>query len=100
VKIEDVNGVFMITGGKMTYTELFDDGHKASLVCVFRFFDIDLNPNFDVLKPFDLKVPDGTPVNDADFPGGSFEVRQGKIVSGGKSFEEIDRAIDGMKEQK
>jgi len=97
LKIENVNGVFMITGGKMTYTELFDDGHKTSVVCVFRFFDIDLNPNFDVSKPFDLKVPDGTPVNDADFPGGSFEVRQGKIVSAGTPFEQIDKAIDGIK---
>jgi hypothetical protein len=97
VEIEDVNGVFMITGGKMSDTQLFADGNKLAVECVFRFFDIDLNPDFDVLKPFDLKVPDGTPVNDADFPGGSFEVRQGKIVSGGTSFEQIDKVIEGLK---
>jgi len=97
VKIEDINGVFIMTAGNMTVTQIYTDGYRITSACDFRFSNINLNPDFNALKAFEINVPDGTPVTDVDFPGGSFEVRQGKIVSAGTSFEQIDKAIEGLK---
>ena len=99
INIDDINGIYFITSGRMSESQIFTDGSKFILTSNFNISDISLMPNFDALKPFDIKVPDGTPVSNGDFPGGKFEVRQGKIVSAGTSFEQIDKTIDGLKQQ-
>jgi hypothetical protein len=99
MKIIDINGLYMITEGRMVESKLFTDDSKFIITSNFKISGIDLNPDFNALKPFEVKVPDGTPVSDGDFPGGRFEVRQGKIVSAGTAFEEIDKQIDQLKQQ-
>jgi hypothetical protein len=99
INIEDVNGTYFITSGRMAEIQIFTDGSKYVLASNFNISDINLSPDFEVSKPFEIKAPDGTQVNDADFPGGKFEVRHGKIVSAGNSFEQIDKTIDELKRQ-
>jgi hypothetical protein len=97
INIDDINGTYFITSGRMSETRIFTDDSKFTLISNFHISNINLNPDFDVIKPFDLKVPDGTPLSDGDFPGGHFEVQKGKIVSAGASFDEIDKTIDQIK---
>ena len=92
VKIEEINGVFVMTGANTTETRTYSDGYEVRTSYDFKRSKIDLNPDFNALKPFEIKCPDGTPVSDQDFPVGRFMVLGGKIVPAEEpTFEEIDK---------
>lgn len=99
VKIEKIGDVNLFTGANVTEVRIYVDGNKITATYPFQIKNINLAPDFLSTKAFDINLPDGTPVNDNDFPGGRFEVRQGKIVSVGTPFEEIDKTIDKFKQQ-
>jgi len=100
VKIEQIGGVFVMTGANMTETRTYVDGSRICATYNFTCSNINLNPDFVALKAFAIKVPDGTPVNDKDFEAGNLIVVGGKIVSrADNSFREIDQVIEGVKKQ-
>jgi hypothetical protein len=59
-----------------------------------------MNPDFNTLKAFvEIKVPDGTPAYDQDFPGINFVVVDGKIVpADDPTFDQIDKIVDELKQ--
>jgi hypothetical protein len=98
VKIEKIDGVFIMTEANMTETQTYSDGHEIHATCDFKRSKIDLNPDFDALRAFEIKVPDGTPVYDIDFEAANFVVLNGKIVHpDDPTFEEIDRTVEELK---
>ncbi len=91
-KIGEINGVLVMTGANTTETRTYSDGYEVRTIYDFKCSKIDLNPDFNALKPFEIKCPDGTPVSDQDFPVGRFMVLGGKIVPAeDPTFEEIDK---------
>jgi hypothetical protein len=97
VKISKIGDVNIMTGANITEVRTYADGYKITARYPFQILNINLKPDFLSTKAFDVNLPDGTPVNNNDFPGDKYEVRQGKIVSAGTSFEQIDKTIDQKK---
>jgi len=88
VKIEKIGDVNIVTAANITEVRTYVDGHKITATYPFQIKNINLAPDFLSTKAFDVNLPDGTPVNDNDFPGTHLEVRQGKIVSAGTLIDE------------
>ena len=98
VKIDKIGDVNLITAANVTEVRTYVDGYKITATYPFQIQNINLEPDFLSTKAFDVNLPDGTPIRNNDFPGGRFEVHQGKIVSAGTAFEEIDKQIDQLKQ--
>ena len=100
VKIEQIDAVFVMTGANITETRTYSDGHEIRASYDFKRSKVDLNPDFNALKAFKIKVPDGTPVYDQDFPAGRFRILGNKMVPAeDPTFEEIDKMVDEIKKQ-
>lgn len=98
VNIENIEGVFVMTGANTVETKTYVDGHKICATYSFKRSKINLHPDFNVLKVVEIKVPDGTPVRDQNFPAGRFMVLGGKIVPADEpTFDEIDKMVDELK---
>lgn len=100
VKIDQIEGTFVITGADVTESWTFSGGQVVRISYDFKLSKIDMNPDFNALKAFvEIKVPDGTPVYDQDFPGINFTVVGGKIVpADDPTFDEIDKIVDELKQ--
>ena len=99
VKIDQIEGTFVITGADVTESWTFSSGQMVRISYDFKLSKIDMNPDFNALRAFEIKVPDGTPAHDLDFPGINFMVVGGKIVpADDPAFDEIDKIVDELKQ--
>jgi len=100
VKIEEINGISVMTEANITESWAFSSGQVVRISYDFKLSKIDMNPDFNALKAFvDIKVPDGTPVYDQDYPGINFMVVGGKIVpADDPTFDEIDKIVNELKQ--
>jgi hypothetical protein len=100
VKIDQIGGTFVITGADVTESWIFSNGQVVRITYDLKLSKIDMNPDFNTLKAFvEIKVPDGTPAYDQDFPGINFVVVDGKIVpADDPTFDQIDKIVDELKQ--
>jgi len=100
-KIEDINDVFVMTGANTIETKTYTDGYKVRVSYDFIRSKINLNPDFDALRAFEIKVPDGTRVYVTEYPGIRYVCQNGQIVPNvdKPSFEEIDKMIKELKKE-
>lgn len=100
VKIDQIEGTFVITGADITESWTFSSGEVVRISYDFKLSKIDMNPDFNALKAFvEIKVPDGTPAYDQDYPGINFMVVGGKIVpADDPTFDEIDKIVEELKQ--
>jgi len=81
VEIENIDGIFIPTAGVVNRTCLYSNGEKVTRRNEYKYFDIDLNPDFSVVpEAFVLDIPDGTRVYDLEFPEGRFKWQDGKVI--------------------
>jgi hypothetical protein len=106
LEFQEVGGVFVPRSGRATSVTTYKTGQRtpyptlrtdASTVNI-RLSEIDLHPDFEGLQAFKLPVPDGTLIQDVDYPGILYEVSGGQLVShvDGKVIDAIEAEAGRM----
>ncbi|MHC4397535.1 MAG: hypothetical protein ACYS1A_17980 [Planctomycetota bacterium] len=72
-KVEQIDGHYFVTQAK--FNRKVKDGYKVLANSTFHYNlkNIDLNPDFEALGGFKIRLPEGTVVTDNDFPGVRYE---------------------------
>ena len=79
----------------------YKNGNSDSVHIIYSISDVQLNPDFNALGAFKIDLPEGTRITIPESPGIKYVWKDGKAVPDvdGQTFEEIDKAIDQMKQQ-
>jgi hypothetical protein len=98
VEVQELNGVFVTTGGCLTLTINFTDERKRVSYHKYEVSEVHLNPDFDALGAFKIDLPDGTRVFVKESPGVNYVWQDGKIVpADDPTFKEIDKMVEQLK---
>jgi len=81
IAIEEIDGIFVMTHADVSEAWTFSNGQIVQRNIDFFREKLDLNPDFEKLGAFKIRVPDGTRVIDHDFESASLEVYNGKMVA-------------------
>ena len=100
VDFEKIGDTFVVSKGRITATNTDAKG-EDTLIYEYDVSEIELNPDFQALDSFKLRIPDGTPVVITEHPGMRYVWKEGKAVPdvNGATFDEIDKTIDRLKQQ-
>lgn len=100
VQVQEVNGVFVTTGGHCTET-VNADGRTHVFRHEYKVSEVEINPDFEALGAFKVDLPNGTRVFVTEFPGIRQIWQNGKIVPDvdAPTFEEIDKMVDELKKE-
>ena len=65
-KLQKIGETFIITGGNLTHTISSADGYTSVSRYTYKVSEAELNPDFNALGAFKIKLPNGTPVQIAE----------------------------------
>ena len=79
-KVKQIDGQYIITPAGLNYR--VDDGDivLSNLKYHFHLKNIDLNPDYEALKAFEIQLPEGTVATHEEVPGIQFRWTNGKFV--------------------
>ena len=102
VEFEQFGTAFVPKRASFTLTSQSPGRPKEIGRRLYEVSEVQLDPDFSALGAFRVVLPEGTRVFMRSAPGLRYVWRDGKVSldNRGASFEQIDKAIDGLKEQK
>ncbi len=100
-EIQEINGYFIPKTATYDFTSTLKDSSISSSHNTYTISDVHLNPDFNTIGAFKIDLPEGTRITVPESPGIRHIWKNGKVVAdvNGSTFDEIDKTIDGMKQQ-
>lgn len=102
VKFQEINGRFVPVAGVFVSTKVpSKEIGKFVAREEYTISDIQLNPNFDSAGAFKIDLPTGTRIYLEEAPGIRYKWQDSKVVADVDrlTFDQIDKTIDGFKQQ-
>ena len=66
-KLEQINGRYMVTHAKLNYKVIKDNETLSDSTFHFSISNIDLSPDYEALRAFEIQLPEGTIVRNENF---------------------------------
>jgi len=101
VQVEKIDGAWVATSGTLSQETILSDGKTIRSEERAVRTEIDLDPDFDAVKAFEIDLPEGTPVTLDEFPGIRYQWREGKLtpVVDDAAICQIDAAVDNSRRE-
>jgi len=80
IEIGSVGDTLLTMSGEATLTMEHMNGDTSTLKYATRRSEVDLDPDFEAMEAFKIRLPDGNPIHSVDFGGVSYQFVDGKIV--------------------
>jgi hypothetical protein len=81
IEVQKIDGIFVPVSGQFKLTNIMKGGFKRTISVKVKRSETDLNPDFESLGAFGIPLPDGSRIEDHDYPGIRYQVLDGKLIT-------------------
>ncbi len=80
IEFKKINDNSIPVSGRFEKTNIMEDGSEKTVCVKTEFSNIDLNPDFEALGAFELRLPEGSLIIDREHQGIKYHISGGKLI--------------------